>query len=242
MFSNIHNWRALVRVASALHDPVGVLRAVLTRRPLENVTVRTPIGPCVIHLRNFESLKTTFSVFCRHDYPVAGDRAHHVLDIGANIGVAATFFLTRNPGNSVTCFEPDSKNLAFLHRNMAQHGGRARVVEKAVGTQAGGGTLFRSEDGKYSSLLGHETVVDTEAVDIIGFVDIIEAAMAEAPDDIIVKLDIEGLETALIASVDFNRYPRVSRIIVESLECAVLIGRAHERRVRNGYIEDILLN
>jgi FkbM family methyltransferase len=239
MFSNIHNWRALLGVVGAFDDPVGVLRAVLARKPLQKVTVRTPTGPCVIQLRNFESLKTAFSIFCRHDYPVAGDQSHHFLDIGANIGVAATYFLTRNTSNSVTCFEPDSKNLTFLRRNMAQHGARARVVEKAVGTQAGGGTLFRSEDGKYTSLLAHNAVVGTEAVEIGSFVDIIEAALAEVPNDIIVKLDIEGLETALIASVDFKRYPRVSRIIVESLECAALIGRAHERRVRNGYIEDI---
>jgi hypothetical protein len=53
-------------------------------------------------------------------------------------------------------------------------------------------------------------------------------------------MDIEGLETALVRSVDFNCYPRLSRIIVESLECAALIGREHERRVRNGYVEDIL--
>lgn len=240
MFANVYNWSAMTRLVGAFADPATVLRAVLTKTPLDQVTVRTPIGPAIIHLRNFESLKTAFSVFCRRDYPITGDRSHHFLDIGANIGVAATFFLTRHSANTVTCFEPDSNNLDFLRRNMAQYGDRVRVVAKAVGTEAGGGVLFRSEDGKYTSLIEHADAAGTETVEITGFVDILEAAVAETSGDIILKIDIEGLETALIKSVDFARYPRVSRIIVESLECAALIGRPHDRRIRNGYVEDIL--
>ncbi|MEE4206492.1 MAG: FkbM family methyltransferase [Erythrobacter sp.] len=240
MLGNLHNWSNMARIFAVFENPVAVLAAIIRRKAPENVVVRTPTGPVILAMRNFESLKTAFSVFCRGDYPVTGESSHFFVDIGSNVGVAAAFFLSRHRDNRAICCEPDEANLAFLRRTLAQFGDRVTILEKAIGPQAGIGELHRSEDGKYSSLIDAGVTVATQEVEIVAFSDILGRAVAMGASDIVLKIDIEGLEPALVQSVDFADYPAISRIIVESLECSERIERSHARRVRSGYVEDLL--
>ena len=240
MLTNRHNWAALFRVFSVYEKPGRVLRAIASRTPLEDVVVKTPTGPVKLTLRNFESLKTSFSIFCRQDYPTSSAKAVRFLDIGANVGIAAAYFLSRNEGNTIRCYEPDSDNLEYLRKNLAQFGDRAQLVEHAVGPEAGSATLFKSQDGKYTSLLDNNDSAGTDEVTVDAF-DSILAEAAKRPGPIVLKIDIEGLEPALVESVNFADYPQVERIIVESLECSQRIARPHQRTVRSGYVEDLVM-
>jgi len=240
MLGNRRNWSSMAQVFAVFENPFAVLSAILRRKAPEVLVVRSPTGPVRLAMRNFESVKTAFSVFCRGDYPVSGERSHFFVDIGSNVGIAAAFFLSRHPGNRAICYEPDEANLAFLRQTLAQFGDRVSLVEKAVGPQAGVGQLHRSEDGKYSSLLDAGLTVATQNVEIIAFRDILDRAVASGAADIVVKIDIEGLEPALVESVDFRGFPAISRVIVESLECSQRIDRPHARRIRSGYVEDLL--
>lgn len=238
MFGNLYNWLAFARVFSVFRSPLSVLVAILRKSVPPSVEVRTPTGIHVIALRNFESLKTTFSIFCRKDYGTTAARPFHFLDVGANIGTAAVYFLSRHPGNTVRCFEPDAANLPFLHRNLAPFGDRATIVEKAVGAEAGAAILFRSEDGKYSSLIDQGQASGTQPTEIVKFESIlVEAEGAAQP--IVVKVDIEGLEEELVKSVDFSTHPRIVRLIVESTGCSRLVARAHRRTLHADYVEDL---
>jgi FkbM family methyltransferase len=183
-------------------------------------------------------LKTVFSVFCRHDYATSKDAAILALDFGANIGVAAVYFLTRNPANRVRCYEPDPANLPFLRRNLAPFAARATIVERAVGPTTGTCDLFQSEDGKYTSTIASNHSVAKVTVEVQSFSEALaESAASSLP--VVVKLDVEGIETDLVRSVQFERYPQIARIVCESLGCGELVSRRHTRHVRNGYIEDI---
>ena len=77
--------------------------------------IKSPIGDIEIYIRNFESLKTIFSIFCRKDYYVENKKFHYI-DLGANCGYAALFFLSRNHTNTVSCYEPDPYNIEFLKK------------------------------------------------------------------------------------------------------------------------------
>jgi FkbM family methyltransferase len=238
MLFNRYNWAALTRASSVFEEPGVLLKALASRRAPETVRVTTPIGPVTIALRNLESFKTVFSVFCRGDYASEADRPAGFLDLGANVGVAALYFLSRNPGNRVRCYEPDAANLPFLHRNLAPYGDRVEIVERAVGPEAGTAILFRSEDGKYSSLIEAEGGDARQATEVEAFRDVL-AATSALPGPIVVKIDIEGLEPELVRSVDWTDYPQIARVVTESVECSALIARPHERKLRNGYVEDL---
>ena len=103
-------------------------------------------------LRNFASLRTFFSISCRGDYATPTDSVFSFLDAGANIGIASVYFLTRNRANRAICFEPDRANQELLKQNLADFADLSEIRVYALATSAGTVSLFRSEDGMYSSL------------------------------------------------------------------------------------------
>jgi FkbM family methyltransferase len=202
------------------------------------VSVRTPLGRVQIALRNFESLKTVFSIFCREDYFTSTSRAFHVVDLGANVGIASLYFLTRNAQTTVQCYEPDPANLAWLQKNLQAFRSRVSIVERAVGVVAGTATLYCSEDGKYSSLIKSDHTFRSHEVKIDAFWQVLDASI-DGKAAVLIKIDVEGLERDLVTSVQFEKYPNVVRLICESTDCSRSITKPHERKLRNGYIEDV---
>jgi FkbM family methyltransferase len=238
MIRNRHNWLALYRALWVFENPLRFIVCLMRRSAPKRLRLRTPAGSVTLHLRNFETLKTIFSVFCREDYRIGGERALHFLDIGANVGISAVYFLTRHPCNTVRCYEPDSGNLQYLRENLAPFGARARVEEKAVGTTSDDLLLYRAADGKYSSTLPSSDAIAVQRIDADAFVDVLtEAQRMGCPS--VVKLDVEGIERQLIAAIDFSNYPCVERLFSESTDCGELIRRRHVRSLRNGYVEDL---
>ncbi len=238
MFRNRHNWLALYRALWVFSNPVQFAWSLLRKSAPRQVRLRTPTGAVTLHLRNFESLKTAFSVFCRGDYHTETDQPFLFLDVGANVGVSAVYFMTRNAHNTVHCYEPDNANLDFLRRNLDGFGSRATIHRKAVGTAAGSVDLFCSEDGKYSSTLAIDHPVAVQRVVCVAFADVL-AAYRGSDRPVIVKLDVEGIERELIAHTDFAAHPHVTRLFCESTDCSPLIARHHVRSLRNGYVEDL---
>lgn len=235
---NLNNWRSLIRVFRVCVHPLRFLAAFLQGRTLSEVVLRTPVGKVHVKLRNLESLKTLFSIFCRGDYLTEAGEPFEFVDVGANIGIASIYFLSRNRLNRVTCFEPDRANLAYLEENLSHFKSRSTIYTCAIGTSACTTTFFRSEDGKYSSLVPSEMARLPDSVECRNFSDALqEVASGELP--LVVKLDVEGLEPALVRGVRWIDYPSVTRIICDSVECSAAVSRRHTRIIRNGYVEDI---
>lgn len=238
LLRNRFNWLGLLRACYVVTNPLRFFAALLRRRAPATLSVRTPTGTITLALRNFESVKTFFGVFCRDDYATPDDRAFFFFDIGANIGFAAAYFLSRNRDNRVCCFEPDETNLAWLTRNLAAFPGRATVVNRAVAPVSGETVLYRAETGKHSALRPNELAKFPQRIASSGFSEVLADDAAGALPTV-VKLDVEGLEEELIRSVKFENYPRLRRLLCESTQCSRLITRPHHRALRNGYIEDL---
>lgn len=235
---NRFNWVAAFRACWVLSDPLPVFIGLLRQSTPTTVRVRTPIGHIKLKLRNFESLKTLFSIFCRQDYLVSGRTPFLFLDVGANIGLASAYFLSRNADNVVHCFEPDLANLAYLRENLAAFGGRATISDHAVHVSSGATVLYRSPDGKHSSLHHTERALLPQQTVTRTFADILaEIALLGLPT--IIKLDVEGTEGDLVQSVKFEDYPFIQRMIIEGTGHAQSISRSHTCTLRNGYIEDL---
>ena len=235
---NRFNWVAAFRACWVFSDPLPVFIGLLRQSAPTTVRVHTPIGQITLKLRNFESLKTLFSIFCRHDYLVSNKIASLFLDVGANIGLASVYFLTRNANNIVHCFEPDLANLAYLRENLAAFRGRATISDHAVHVRSGAAVLYRSPDGKHSSLRHTDRALIPQQTATRMFADILaEIALVGLPA--IIKLDVEGIEGDLVQSVKFEDYPFIQKIIIEGISYAQLISRPHTCTLRNGYIEDL---
>jgi FkbM family methyltransferase len=235
---NPSNWLALYRSLYVFANPLKFFVAVIRGEAPATVVVRSPTDRLTISLRNFESLRTLFSIFCRLDYRTDRHEAGTFLDVGANIGLASVYFLSRNAGNKVVAYEPDCGNLDFLKRNLAGFGSRARIMDCGIAVDAGETTLYRSPDGKYSSLIQSDRALIPQKIVTRAFSDVLDEVSSNGAA-IIVKLDVEGMETALVRSISFESYPGVKRLICESTECADLISRPHRRILRSRYVEDL---
>jgi FkbM family methyltransferase len=242
VLNNRFNWRALPRALAVFSDPIEFLWNSGTGRFPSQIAVRSPIGPLTIALRNYESLKTCFSIFAREDYDTRAESRWLVLDLGANIGVAALYFLSRNRFNRVRCYEPDPANLDYLRQNLAPFADRAEIIQKAVAPSGGRATFFRAVDGKHSSLRQDVAVANGFAAEtqteLLAFDEVLRVA-GQTDSEVLVKIDVEGIESDLVRSVDFADHPRVRRLLVESTNCAAFIRRPHRRVLRVDSIEDI---
>ncbi len=238
MICNRFNWLALFRAFWVLIDPFQFLVGLLRRQAPEAVHVRTPIGRITLTLRNAESLKTIFSIFCRRDYYTSQEKPYLFLDIGANIGIASAYFLSRNSNNIVQSFEPDLTNLDYLRRNLAAFPGRAAIIDRAVAVRSGVTVLYRSTDGKHSSLSRSERAQIPQQTITTAFDEIVrKTSLTNLPT--VIKLDVEGMEIELVRSVKFENYDNVHRLIAEGIGYSQWVSRPHALTLRNGYIEDL---
>ncbi len=235
---NRYNWIGMVRAFWVVTSPIEFLMALGLHRVPATATVRTPTGKVTLKLRNYESVKTIFGVFCRDDYATPASQPAFFLDIGANVGYASVYFLTRNAANRTRCYEPDETNLECLRENLAPFADRTEIVNRAVTPTTGETVIYRAPDGKHSALRPNELATLPQNIATRAFDEVLaEPTPPGLP--VVLKLDVEGVEEELVKSVDFNTHPRLTRMLCESLFCSALIARPHSRDIRNGYVEDL---
>ena len=113
-------------------------------------TLRTPLGTIDVLIPHSHDVRTVNEIFYRKDY---GNTAPKVaVDVGANIGIAALYFLTRRPDSVVHCWEPVPHNLTTLRVNLAPFADRCHIHEKALAPQAGPSTFAVEPVGRYSGI------------------------------------------------------------------------------------------
>lgn len=126
---------------------------------------------------------------------------HSVLDVGANVGFFAVISARLvGPTGRVLAFEPVPENAALVRRNARLNGfGNVDVIEKAVSDVNGTGELVLAE---YSG--GAALSTAAAPPDAAGSIEVelvtIDAAVAkgEIPPPDVVKIDVEGVELAVL--------------------------------------------
>ena len=175
--------------------------------------VRTPTGRIRVTTYSPDDVVTVVEVFARLDYAAPGD-LRLAVDFGANIGVASLYFLTRNRTARCHAYEPVPVNADRFRRNLAGFEGRYVLREVAVAT-AGGQTEFGVEPtGRYGGI-GVATG-ETIRVDARGVNDVLAEIVAEDGEIDVLKIDIEGLEEAVVRAIRPELLDRVRLVYLES--------------------------
>lgn len=134
-----------------------------------------------------------------------------VVDLGANIGISALWFLALRPNARIHAFEPAADNLAFLEKNFA--GLENITLQKmAVGDVTGSATLHHGEFGGMHSLLIDG---EGETVPLVSLADYMAQQNIDKID--LLKLDIEGSELDAMKGLG----PRIKDV-------RAIIGEVHE--------------
>jgi FkbM family methyltransferase len=159
-------------------------------------------------------LLTVNEVFCRLDYSAPDDVAV-VVDVGANIGISALYFLTRNAESRCYLYEPVPLNVERLERNLTAFR-RRYVLRQAAVWDRGGTVAFGVEStGRYGGI-GVAAPRQVE-VDCLPVNQVLEDVLAQEERIDVLKIDTEGAELATVAAIRPDLLERISLIYFEVL-------------------------
>jgi FkbM family methyltransferase len=210
------NWRALRGMAGCYPDFTANLFRYVTGAggyPYA-CRVRTPEGIVAPTLYSHDDLMTLNEVFCREDYPLPG-ATRVVVDMGANIGLSALYFLTRTRDVRCHLYEPDPRNVERLRATLAGREDRFTVEEAAIGLRNGVETFSREPSGRYGrmgSFPGHEQI-EVRSVDVNGA---LASVLRHEGEIDVLKIDVEGIEPQLIEALRPAVLSRIGVIYYET--------------------------
>lgn len=148
-----------------------------------------------------------------YDLPnVSYSGLRHILDLGANIGLFATYVASQNPLATVHCFEPSADNFALLKRNVERNLVNARLYQTAVAVNEGVGLLSRRGSSVEYGLV-EQADDTTEEVKCIAMDRVFELCGTERFD--LAKIDIEGFEKQLIDAASDEWLRRFDHLMME---------------------------
>jgi FkbM family methyltransferase len=235
---NPAHYRALAGMLRVYPRPLVNLRRYLTRwgEYPYRCLVRTPTGTVAPTLYSRHDMLTINEIFCREDYRPPSN-PHVVVDIGSNIGLSALYFLTRSRSTRAYLFEPDPRNIDRLRENLRGYEDRYFLEPVAVSTQSGEATFGIEASGRYGLLstrpgVGHPhfppselIVVQTKELNTI-----LEDVLASERSIDVLKIDTEGIECELVASIRPQLLERIDTIFYETPSPAPLHTDRYEFR------------
>lgn len=150
-------------------------------------------------------------------YDILGEGADYsqlgsVLDLGANVGLFATYVSSRNSRATTYCFEPAAVNYRILQRNIQRNTVNAKIFQLAVSVDEGLGHLsHRGSSVEYALVDGGND--NTEEVQCVAHEQVFSLCGVERFD--LLKVDIEGHEKPLFNAASDDWLRRFDRMIVE---------------------------
>jgi FkbM family methyltransferase len=179
---------------------IACLMAVKHHIPgLRHVTIRLKLKPGEVWVRDWSDMAVIDEVWGERQYDVAAlpSNASVIVDLGANIGMSAAFFSERYGNARVIALEPDPDVAELASQNLARFK-LAEVRGVAVGCRSGVVRFYRTPGQSWGGSFfpkdwARNTAIDVPAVTL-------DSLIEELGHIDILKLDIEGAETEVLAS------------------------------------------
>ena len=178
-------------------------------QPEKIVSFRTIFGP--LYFRdNFGDITNMVNLLYRHEYRFKTlNFPGVILDVGANIGIAAVWFSHYNPEREIFCFEPLQSNAGLIRKNCP----RAKVFEVAVGADQGQVSLSVDRDQVMASAIPTRWK-STDQRFAMTTLDAI--AIREGWNEVaMMKMDVEGMEVEILKGAK-ETLRRTHQVVVET--------------------------
>ena len=193
----------------------------------EIISLRVPPALQPVSLRmNTSDIPTFLQVFARAEYDIEFIQVpEYIVDLGANIGLAAAYFTGRFPEAKIICVEPNNENFKILLQNT---NGYSNVITlcAAVWHESGNLEIVESDDaGKPLGFWGTQTrafsVEGSASITLNGNIvpamtvpEIMKAANFPRID--LLKVDIEGAELELFTGDTSEWLPLIGQLVIET--------------------------
>jgi FkbM family methyltransferase len=172
-------------------------------RSIGTVTLRTRTGISFSIRRGTSDVEVVLEVFGRGEYACAHSIADvtTVVDLGANIGLAAIFLYDRLGYKRIIAVEPENSNFSLLKENLNAlrvRGVDIQLIRAAVWSNSNGVKLSFDEGEYWRCRVDCDESVKGNAIDSITLEDIV--SRTEHPIDLL-KVDIEGAEAEVLKNI-----------------------------------------
>ncbi len=159
---------------------------------------------------NFGDITNLVNLLYRQTYRV-GAVAHPgvILDVGANIGLAAAWFAHHNPGRAIHCFEPLAGNAAMIRLNCP----RAVVENVALGAERGEVRLQVDADQVMASSIPCRWQTNEARFEMMPLDEY--ARRCDLDQVALLKIDAEGMESDILRGAR-ETLRRTHQVILET--------------------------
>jgi FkbM family methyltransferase len=177
-----------------------------------------------------------WQIFIQEEYErAASTPLKTILDLGANVGYASVYFLSKYPDATVLAVEPDPANCLLCQKNLAVFGPRARIIQGAVWGEPAKLVLDLGASGdgrawstRVKAVTETETTPESSYVDSYDMPTLIELSGAAEID--LLKIDIERSEIELFSRNTESWLPCIRNLCIElhGEDCDAALFRALE--------------
>lgn len=158
------------------------------------LSAHTGTGARVYFEGTYDEFVMLSEIFVDESYTTSFSSPKTILDLGANIGLAAVWFSLKFPDAVIHCYEPSERPRTLLQKNLPPN---ARIFPFAIAPHAGPLQMNMSERSVESSLVFNFSET-TQQVTVEART--LDQAIAEIGGSVdIGKIDIEGVEFDVLA-------------------------------------------
>jgi FkbM family methyltransferase len=182
--------------------------------------VRTPIGYAHLTLHSPGDAFTMQEIFGLGCYPARKEEI--IVDFGANIGISAAYFLTRNPSSFVYGYEPLPENFAKLEKNLQPFAGRFVIRQVAIADKNGTLSFYTETSGRLSGF--DCTDGDWRTFPCVSALEMLREVIHSHGRIDILKIDVEGAERVFMPTITDDVLQKIGRIYLEGREQFPLKG------------------
>jgi FkbM family methyltransferase len=150
-----------------------------------------------------------------------------IIDCGANVGYTSVYLLNRFPHARLVAVEPDPDTFSILKANLAPYAGRSRAICSAVWSHSAALVFSGNQPGaEWSHSVRPPNNSEPANLMATDVGTLLEESGAERIS--ILKIDIEGAESAVFSSNYENWVKRVDNLVIElhSEECRSIFETA----------------
>lgn len=203
-------------------DRLDIIKNLIKDERAQNVILNMDFEGEDLSLRIDDSdIRVFKQIFVDNEYDSLNlpDAAETIVDLGANIGLSALFFIKKYPDARIVAVEPDAVNFEIMKKNLNRFSKSIVFLQAAIWPTDGEVSLVE-EDIDHSSLgaWGYRTEVLNENAKFAVKAMSIPTIMQQYDMDFIdiLKVDIEGAEYELFEKGYESWIDQVGMIVIET--------------------------
>ena len=226
-------------------DRMEIIKNLIRDERAQHVVLNTEFEGADLSLRIDDSdIRVFKQIFVDNEYDSLNlpETAKTIIDLGANIGLSALFFIKKFPTSRIVAVEPDAVNFSIMEKNLEKFSKSISFLQAAIWPTDGEVSLVE-EDDDHASLgaWGYRTEASNGNSGLSVKAVAIPTIMKQYDMDFvdILKVDIEGAEYELFEKYYEDWIDKVGLIIIETHDRFKPNSEAMVRKALNGRFDEL---